>query len=338
MGWWSNRRYGHGTRCTACRRATTTGRSTASRRGPSSTCTGAASHSTHCSRRRLRCRTRRTCLPVPPPAIRRTCPSTMSPEAKHGSRSRSTASRCRVTTAARHGCSSHTSTSGRAPSSSPASRCSTTTNPASGRCAGITTAAIRGSSSATKAIDGMSDLPTVVVPPVGAWQDATVRDIRVENPRVKTFALQLEQPAPHLAGQHFVVRLTAPDGYTAQRSYSVASPPGDSTSIELTVERLTDGEVSTFLHDDLRVGDTLEVRGPIGGRFVWDGSAPALLIGGGSGIVPLMAMLRLARRQSTQPLAHLLVSARQPSHLIYAGELSADDTTVLFTRVALPES
>ena len=184
----------------------------------------------------------------------------------------------------------------------------------------------------------MSDLPTVVVPPVGAWQDATVRDIRVENARVKTFALQLEQPAPHLAGQHFVVRLTAPDGYTAQRSYSVASPPGDSTSIELTVERLTDGEVSTFLHDDLRVGDTLEVRGPIGGWFVWDGSAPALLIGGGSGVVPLMAMLRLARRQPTQTLAHLVVSARQPSDLIYAGELSADDTTVLFTRVAPPES
>jgi ferredoxin-NADP reductase len=184
----------------------------------------------------------------------------------------------------------------------------------------------------------MTDLPTLTVPPVGAWQDATVRDIRVENPRVKTFSLELDQPAPHLAGQHFVVRLSAPDGYTAQRSYSVASPPGDGTSIDLTVERLPDGEVSTFLHDELRVGDALEVRGPIGGWFVWDGSTPALLIGGGSGIVPLMAMLRLARRRSPQSLAHLLVSTREPSDLIYAGELSADDTTVVYTRAALPDS
>ena len=185
----------------------------------------------------------------------------------------------------------------------------------------------------------MSDPPRVAVPPVGAWQDATVTDIRAENARVKTFALALAQPATHLAGQHFVVRLTAPDGYTAQRSYSVASPPGDGISIELTVERLPEGEVSTFLHDELRVGDTLEVRGPIGGWFVWDGSTPALLLGGGSGIVPLMAMLRLARRH-TPPLAsvHLLVSAREPSDLIYAGELTGDDTTVLFTRVAPPDS
>ena len=134
------------------------------------------------------------------------------------------------------------------------------------------------------------------------------------------------------------MRLSAPDGYTAQRSYSVASPPGDGSSIDLTVERLPDGEVSTFLHDELQVGDTLEVRGPIGGWFVWDGSDPALLIGGGSGVVPLMAMLRLARRQPQQSLAHLLVSAREPADLIYAGELGGDDATVLFTRAALPDS
>ena len=184
----------------------------------------------------------------------------------------------------------------------------------------------------------MSDLPQLTVPPVGPWQAATVTDIRIETPRVKTFSLELSQPTAHLAGQHFVVRLTAPDGYTAQRSYSVASPPGDGTTIDLTVERLPEGEVSTFLHDGLEVGDTLEVRGPIGGWFVWEGTTPALLIGGGSGVVPLMAMLRLARRQPQQSLAHLLVSARQPIDLIYARELRGDDATILFTRAADPDS
>ena len=98
-----------------------------------------------------------------------------------------------------------------------------------------------------------------------------------------------------MAGQYFLVRLTAPDGYRAQRSYSVATPPTDDQVIELTVERLDDGEVSTFLHDAVVAGDTLEVRGPIGGWFVWPGTTPALLVGGGSGVVPLMSMLRLAR-------------------------------------------
>jgi ferredoxin-NADP reductase len=172
------------------------------------------------------------------------------------------------------------------------------------------------------------------VPPVGPWQDATVTDIRVETARVKTFTLTLPTIAPHLAGQHFVVRLTAPDGYTAQRSYSVASPPGDGSSIELTVERLPDGEVSTFLHDELMIGDTLEVRGPIGGWFVWDGTGPVLLVGGGSGVVPVMSMLRLARRTETP--AHLLVSTRTPADLIYADELDGDDATVLYTRVDAP--
>ena len=184
----------------------------------------------------------------------------------------------------------------------------------------------------------MSDVPRLTVPPVGPWQDAAVTDIRVETPRVKTFSLELSRPTAHLAGQHFVVRLTAPDGYRAQRSYSVASAPGDGTTIDLTVERLPDGEVSTFLHDELEVGDTLEVRGPIGGWFVWDGTNPALLIGGGSGVVPLMAMLRLARRQPNQSLAHLLVSARGPTDLIYAGELVGDDATVLYTRAAHPDA
>jgi ferredoxin-NADP reductase len=174
--------------------------------------------------------------------------------------------------------------------------------------------------------------PTFVVPPIGPWQEALVTDIRVETPRVKTYSLHLPEATPYVAGQHFVVRLTAPDGYTAQRTYSVASPPADGGAIELTVERFPDGEVSTFLHDELQVGDMLEVRGPIGGWFVWDAVTPALLIGGGSGIVPLMAMLRLARRTPNQDVAHLIVSARTRADLIYSSELTGDDATVLFTR------
>jgi ferredoxin-NADP reductase len=170
------------------------------------------------------------------------------------------------------------------------------------------------------------------VPRVGPWQDADVVAIRDETSRVKTFRLSLSEPTVHLAGQHYLVRLTAPDGYTAQRSYSVASPPDNGNEIELTVERLPDGEVSTFLHDELTIGDPLEVRGPIGGWFVWDGTTPALLLGGGSGIVPLMAMLRLARRTGMQTLVHLVVSVRTPSDLIYANELADDDATVIYTR------
>jgi ferredoxin-NADP reductase len=174
------------------------------------------------------------------------------------------------------------------------------------------------------------------VGPVGPWQDATILAISDENARTKTFSLRLAEPMPHLAGQHVVVRLTAPDGYSAQRSYSIASPPGDGRSIDVTVERLPDGEVSTFLHDELRVGDTLDVRGPIGGWFVWDGTTPALLIGGGSGVVPLMSMLRLGRRQPPQSMVHMIVSVRAPEDLIYASEMTGADVTVVFTRASVP--
>ena len=166
------------------------------------------------------------------------------------------------------------------------------------------------------------------------WQTATVVDIRPETHRAKTFRLRPEAPAPHLAGQHYVVRLTAPDGYTASRSYSVASAPEDTGEIELTVERLENGEVSTFLHDVAEVGDELEVRGPIGGFFVWDGHTPAVLVGGGSGVVPLMSMLRLARRQGPNHPLRLVVSVRSPEELLYAGELPGPDVTVVYTRRA----
>jgi ferredoxin-NADP reductase len=159
-----------------------------------------------------------------------------------------------------------------------------------------------------------------------------VVEVRPETPTAKTFRLRLDRPADYLAGQHYVLRLSAPDGYTAQRSYSVASAPDGSNDIELTVERLEEGEVSTFLHDEVVVGDDLEVRGPIGGWFVWRGNSPALLIGGGSGIVPVMAMLRLARRTQRTELVHLVVSIRTPEDLYYAAELPGAETDVIYTR------
>jgi ferredoxin-NADP reductase len=136
----------------------------------------------------------------------------------------------------------------------------------------------------------------------------------------------------YLPGQHVVVRLTAPDGYTASRSYSVASAPDGSQEIELTVERLDDGEVSGFLHDELAVRDRLEVRGPIGQWFVWQGDEPALLIGGGSGVVPLMSMLRFARSRGHSDLLQLVASVRSPAELYYATELPGPETTILYTR------
>ncbi len=169
-----------------------------------------------------------------------------------------------------------------------------------------------------------------------AWQSATVVSVQQETHRAKTFRLRLEAPQPHLAGQHYVVRLTAPDGYTASRSYSVASAPDDSPEIELTVERLEDGEVSTFLHDVVEPGDELEVRGPIGGWFVWDGVTPAVLVGGGSGVVPLMAMLRQARRGGADHPLRLVVSVRSPEDLLYAGEIPGPDVTVVYTRRTPP--
>ncbi len=159
-------------------------------------------------------------------------------------------------------------------------------------------------------------------------------DIRIETASAKTFRLALDGPAEYLAGQHYVVRLTAPDGYRASRSYSVASASDGSREIEITVERLPDGEVSSFLHDEVVVGDTLEVRGPIGGWFVWRGDSPAILLGGGSGLVPLMAMLRVARRSGRSDLVHLIVSVRAPEDLYYAHELPGPETEILYTRRA----
>jgi ferredoxin-NADP reductase len=177
--------------------------------------------------------------------------------------------------------------------------------------------------------------PPAPFPPVGPWQWARVEQIRVENPHVKTLRLALPVWTPHLAGQHYVVRLTADDGYTASRSYSVGSPPEDSGVVELTVDRLPTGEVSPYLHDDVMVGDEVEVRGPVGGYFVWRGGAPLLLLAGGSGVVPVMAMLRHRRLALPEVPARLLLSIRSPEEVIFGDELGPE-TTVAYSRRTPP--
>jgi ferredoxin-NADP reductase len=178
----------------------------------------------------------------------------------------------------------------------------------------------------------MTGLVADPVPHASPWKSAKVVAIKDETPRAKSFRLALPEPVPHLAGQHCVVRLTAPDGYTASRSYSIASPPADPRELELTVERLDGGEVSTFLHDEVAIGDELEVRGPIGGWFVWEGDVPALLVGGGSGVVPLMAMLRYARLTGKADLVRLVVSVRTPDDLYYSDEIVGPQSTIVYTR------
>jgi ferredoxin-NADP reductase len=166
----------------------------------------------------------------------------------------------------------------------------------------------------------------------GRWQIATVSAIKQETPRVKSFRLELPMWMPHLPGQHYLVRLTAPDGYQAQRSYSVASSPLDEGAIELTIDLLDGGEVSPYFHEVVVEGDQVEVRGPFATYFIWRGE-PALLIGGGSGVVPLMSMLRHRRRAMPEVPMRLVYSVRSAHDLIYADEL-ADDAAITFTREA----
>ena len=160
---------------------------------------------------------------------------------------------------------------------------------------------------------------------------AEVTRIKQETPRVKSFRMRVPMWMPHLPGQHYDVRLTAPDGYQAQRSYSIASSPLDEGEIELTIDRLADGEVSPYFHDVVREGDQVEVRGPFASYFVWRGEAPVLLIGGGSGVVPLMAMLRHRRLTMPELPMRLVYSVRTGEDVIYADELG-DDAVLTFTR------
>ena len=154
-----------------------------------------------------------------------------------------------------------------------------------------------------------------------AWQRAVLADRWAETSTAYTLVFEVEDWPGHLAGQHVDVRLTAEDGYSASRSYSLAAP-ADGDRIEITVQRLDDGEVSPFLADELAAGDELEVRGPFGGWFVWrtGDPGPVLLVGGGSGVVPLMAMIRARAGVSRAPF-RLLASVRSPEDRIYAAEL-----------------
>ena len=165
------------------------------------------------------------------------------------------------------------------------------------------------------------------MPRVLEWQISTVVKVRLETLNVKTFTLALPNWIAHRAGQHYDVRLTAPDGYQTQRSYSIASSPEQKGEIELTVERLEEGEVSTYLHDVLIPGDQVELRGPIGGYFVWEASmgGPLLLVAGGSGIVPLMAMIRHRNATGSNVPARLLYSSRTIEDIIYREELEKLD-------------
>ena len=169
--------------------------------------------------------------------------------------------------------------------------------------------------------------------PVTSWTTATVAGLTRPIARAVALRLDVVDRVDHLPGQHYVLRLTAPDGYTAQRSYSVASAPSDPL-VELFVERLEDGEVSTYLADVAEPGDVFEVRGPIGGWFAWDGETPALLVGGGTGVVPLVAMVRHARAIGREDLLRVAVSARTLAELPYADELVAAGALVVTTREA----
>ncbi len=172
------------------------------------------------------------------------------------------------------------------------------------------------------------------------WSPATVVDVQAETSRARTLTLDIAGWTPHHAGQHLDVRLTAADGYRATRSYSVASAAGERPQI--TVDRLPDGEVSPYLADVALPGDQLEARGPVGGYFVWEphrpGAAPVLLVAGGSGIVPLRAMLRTRVLTGDATAMRLLYSARALDDVIYRNELAAApsgvDVSLTLTRVA----
>jgi ferredoxin-NADP reductase len=157
------------------------------------------------------------------------------------------------------------------------------------------------------------------------WQKSSIIEILDRTPSIKSFFLRLSAPFSYQAGQHVDVRLTAPDGYVAMRSYSIASAPSATGILELAIERLPDGEVSPFFHDIAQIGDEIELRGPLGGHFIWpgDASGPILLIGAGSGAAPLAAMVR-HRRVSDHPIpTALLMSARTVRDTLFFNELLA---------------
>jgi ferredoxin-NADP reductase len=155
------------------------------------------------------------------------------------------------------------------------------------------------------------------------WQIASIKDIKPETAKVKSFTLTLPAWMRHRAGQHYDIRLTAEDGYQAQRSYSIASEPEREGEVAITVELINDGEVSTYMHEVLVPGDRIEARGPIGGYFVWEATMnePLLLIAGGSGVVPLMSMIRHRAAAGGKNPTSLLYSSRNFEDIIYYNEL-----------------
>jgi ferredoxin-NADP reductase len=176
------------------------------------------------------------------------------------------------------------------------------------------------------------------------WLVAQLAEYRQETATARTLVLDVPGWTGHLPGQHVDIRLTAEDGYSAERSYSIASAPGDGR-VELTVERLDDGEVSPYLTEVMRPGDLMELRGPIGGYFAWrpEDVSPVLLIGGGSGVAPLMAMARTRIASGSTAVMRLAYSTRSPATLLYAAELRdlaarRDGLTaeVIYTRAAPP--
>ncbi|MFG3659747.1 ferredoxin reductase [Streptomyces sp. NPDC047706] len=174
------------------------------------------------------------------------------------------------------------------------------------------------------------------------WKTARLVDRRVESAVARTLVFEVPDWPGHQAGQHVDMRLTAEDGYSTQRSYSLASAP-DGESVELTVQRVDDGEVSPYLTDDLAVGDPVELRGPVGGWFVWrpEQKEPVLLVGGGSGLVPLMAMIRTRRAVGSRTPFRLVYSVRSPEYQLFAPELRQGDPGLdkayLYTRSTPPQ-
>lgn len=156
------------------------------------------------------------------------------------------------------------------------------------------------------------------------WRVATLAEVRDETPAVRTLGFEVPDWPGHLPGQHVDIRLTAPDGYRTERSYSISSASTDDSRIELTVQRIPDGEVSPYLTDVLRVGDPLELRGPVGGWFVWRAQqpAPVLLVAGGSGVAPLMAMIRTRGAMRGRQPFRLIYSVHGPADVCYAAELA----------------
>ncbi len=168
------------------------------------------------------------------------------------------------------------------------------------------------------------------------WRVATVTAVVDETPRVRTLELEVPGWEGHLAGQHVDVRLTGENGYRAERAYSLASAPGEPPVI--TVERLEDGEVSPYLTKEVRPGDAFEIRGPIGGYFVWrpNDGGPLFLAGGGSGVVPLRAILRHRRNSMSDLKARLLYSSRSFEDIIYRAELDREEVVHTLTRAQPP--